>query len=246
MVYPIYQIDIFSFDWKVPVTSVQMMSNTITSYARIPNLPSNVVLQMPLSQWFPLWFRQQFFDNKLLLVGVILGTLVWGLYFLFKDRERFRSISFYITLTSITGTLFWFFSAPNFRFGYGFLIPSFLLLCAPLLMCFVEKSNNRIKDLLHPAFTFILAVIIAMNFLKAPYHLRQEYIYPAEYPVAKVKSVPIDNLFVFEAVNSQLCWYRTFPCIPRRDALPDVNSMSDNIHLRGTTFREGFYITNAP
>jgi hypothetical protein len=59
-------------------------------------------------------------------VGVVTSETLW--------RERFRIWNirlFQVYLAALMGGFYWLFSAPDFRFGYGFLV---LLILIPILL----------------------------------------------------------------------------------------------------------------
>jgi hypothetical protein len=126
--YPLYPspaLNIIEADWKTTTVKVQKESNYIKAYARFPFDDfdqAEKIIQLPVSQWLPVWWDHVALADKSLLI-LILFLLVWNI-FTFPIQFRNRDYTNLVILSiSLTGSFFWFITAPSLRFGIGFLIP---------------------------------------------------------------------------------------------------------------------------
>ena len=103
-VYPVYQVDIFNPDWKVPKALVIDDARWIQSWARVPNVHPDQVLDQGFSHWFQRWNKQ-----SIIPLGVIFGvhlTIVL-LFFTYYKKILFATWPIYIALSA--AFLYWFF-----------------------------------------------------------------------------------------------------------------------------------------
>src|SRR5690606_38717446 len=98
------------------------------------------LLKIPLSEWIPAWWKhkEHYFLNKPIWVLAVLSPILSLSHFLEPARrDRFKPL-FLPYLIALGGFLFWFLSAPEFRFGYSFI---WLTAFIPL-MPFLPHSTN--------------------------------------------------------------------------------------------------------
>jgi hypothetical protein len=126
--YPFFPSAIFNIlhvDWKLNATELHQLQHYITAYARFPVADYNEaekVLEMPYSQWIPLWWKNTSLPDQLLLIT----TAVLLLINLIRIKTVISRLTWpYKTILaiSLTGSIVWFIAAPAIRFGTGFLIP---------------------------------------------------------------------------------------------------------------------------
>jgi hypothetical protein len=120
LVYPLYWLDIFKVEWKMPLDVLIWDNNEIRAWGRGLTNPADY--HAPLSVWFPLWFsgftrygRLLFFANIVCLVlafALMLRSLI--------KRENGKMAV--LLLLAVFGLLFWFMSAPLLRYGYVYMI----------------------------------------------------------------------------------------------------------------------------
>jgi len=157
LIYPFPGIDIFNFDWKIPIENVVLTKKIIESWARIPAVHYDIVQNMPFSEWVPIWFKGRFASDKLILLTLLSCSSFYLAYFLFNVKKLSRffkegCVVLYFTLYA--SVFFWFKMAPAPRFGHGFLITLCALLVAPLLK---PLFNRRGKITSVSLFTVLLA-----------------------------------------------------------------------------------------
>lgn len=109
LIFPLYQLDLFSFDWKVPIEVVKSQKDFIHDYATQKMLrlihahdPTN--------------------DTLLLLISCCIAATT-GAYHIARKRTAGHIIIFSVLIVNI---LFWALSAPDIRFGYGYIFAMIL------------------------------------------------------------------------------------------------------------------------
>ena len=144
--YPVPQSPEFSVDWSIPQQHVSNEQLMITSWAKVKAFPAygftaEEISKMSPSEWFPYWLDIRNQPNKLFYLeklvpkilcftGIIAFFVCTGIY-LYRWLWRGKSNPgvFISLLLSFVGIVFWFFTAPDVRFGMAWLlIPVFLLL----------------------------------------------------------------------------------------------------------------------
>jgi hypothetical protein len=231
--YPFPQLDLFNFDWKVPVQSARLTAEGVTSFARIPHQPNELVLNMAFRDWFPVWLSQQNTANLFLLGGILASFSAGFVFFLVKRPRPRVGDDHILALIALAGVLFWFNQAPHFRFGYGFVVPAFLLGILPLASNLASWGEDSINAPVRLAFVacFLFACIQLYGITGLNWEGR--LIVPRGYPKVGVSSVVVDGSRIYLPKEGFQCWYKPFPCTP---LLPD------NIRLRGRELKNGFYI----
>jgi hypothetical protein len=243
LVYPVPVIDVFQLDWKVPASTAQDERDAIVAYGRLPRIERDEVMAMPVNVWLPRWFENQTLNRKLLLglavlspfllVGVVTSETLW--------RERFRIWNirlFQVYLAALMGGFYWLFSAPDFRFGYGFLV---LLILIPILLPLTWVSrelenHTHLQPLILAGALILFQVVFLFRSFESD-SIQQRLFIPQDYPVLPTEPCLLKDTSVLCAsqISYNECWYESFPCIPF--PRPDVE-------LRGESLREGFKIQN--
>ena len=130
------------------------------------------------------------------------------------------------------GVVFWFFSAPDVRFGYGFLVGASVFVFSLILLVLIRKVEPSIKFvkyavflglLLFQGYTFSYSLDLAT--------LKERIIFPFDYSRSRAELCDIKNATVYCRVEGGQCDYDKFPCIP---------SPRPNVEMRGPTFQDGF------
>ena len=238
LIYPMPWLDLFSFDWKIPREAAQSEVLSITNWARhiwIGSSQHNYAL--PLQDWVPLWFKAETINRRLLVVSAALGMLIYAFMFVIKPARLWLSrwglnTVWNVFITAFCGCLFWFLTAPDFRFGFSFVIFSILLCFFPL---FFWLSNSRVSSFKWLSVALVLVLVAnQVFFYQASFQARSfssRLIDPESYGSAPTSSCQFSNFSTWCADLYNQCWYNPFPCVPR--AIPSVE-------MRGTDFADGF------
>jgi hypothetical protein len=243
LLYPFPSLDLFSFDWKIPFSEVVMEKVAVTGWARISGEENYVkAFHMPLSEWFPVWFRGIFkkslFEAFLILLGFLAPVV--GLIGMLMGWIRRTPLLVAVMVTCAAGMLSWFWLGPNFRFGVGVIsisVISLLLFLSPL-----PKAGLYVRKGIKPLPWAVVLMTVFLLFRNAHSLGVGEYAKPiGPDRLYKPRLLKIENqsFEMRKAVNFeyslpalyQYCYDRALPCAN----LPD-----STIALRGEGLRNGF------
>ncbi|RAJ95504.1 hypothetical protein LX87_03251 [Larkinella arboricola] len=148
LIYPFPGLDLFSFDWKIPIERTHHERDYVEFWAkfRIHEAYMNVnYLKMSFAKWVPMWWeRQGNFFNRPIWVVAVLSPLVMLSHLLAPKRRVAFNVLLMPYLVTLAGFLFWFLSAPDFRFGYAFIWLTALIPWLPILP---EPAGERMLSL---------------------------------------------------------------------------------------------------
>ncbi len=239
LVYPFPALDFFSVDWKIPLENVRSEQAIILAWARIPNQDAAQVISMPLQAWLKIWFSALTRNQQLMVLAagvspmLMLAEYVWMKMRPGQPRAQFYPL-FPVYGIVLAGGVYWLMSAPDLRFGYGFVV---LLLLFPLLLPFqvIQQRAGAMAGAMRFALVALL-LLYQMFFLLRSIDWRtfeERLVFPADYPHHATEPCPIENAVVLCAneVSYTQCWYNPFPCIPKP---------VENVYLRGEDWRSGF------
>lgn len=267
LAYPL-PIDLWSPDWKIPLENAIDERNWIYSWARLPNRPWQEVLAMPYSVWLPLWFGQLSFIQQFICIGLfVLSPLVVVLFALLRlntirqlvrqpDALRYiRAQWVFVWAIAYCGCIYWFFTAPAFRFGSAFIWLAFLvpILALPLYQ-FLPIKQNYYR-------TFALGLICVVMgyfcanatrqllgyFSWATGAARVQAYAPTDYLFAPLLIEPvgwkanlsyqthhIGKIIVLTPSGDNRCFDSGLPCTP---------VLNPTLQLRGSSIDEGFRVS---
>jgi hypothetical protein len=150
---------------------VQLQRDYIKAYARIPldadPGPVAAVLKMPLQEWVPMWWRNRSLADKVMLLLALLSLAV----FCVRLVKIFKTANLRIVICLVSllaGSVFWALTAPDPRFGNGFLLGFSGL----VWICLVKdrKINGR---LLKYAAGLLTGLLIAGTFGYTAYRINR-------------------------------------------------------------------------
>lgn len=122
LIYPFEAIDLFDVAWKVPLEYLLVDAYQIKVWGRC--LFNINLIDMPISQWFPIWWEAQERFAQMMLGGNVLGVILaifnLGYKWIKKIEIRMELVALYIGL--LGSALVWFLLAPFIRYGLGFLL----------------------------------------------------------------------------------------------------------------------------
>jgi hypothetical protein len=248
LVYPIYQIDIFSFSWKVPIErivnapsgwiiSCEEEQGWIKSWARIPGWFYKDVNQKPLAEWSKVWFnnlhhdRRDFIRNLLYFFPILIILL--AVYKFIKNKKEFLYLTFFFFLTII----YWFFTAPDLRFNYGFFFSffAFFFIIVFLVIKHIIEANHKFEKLV----VLILVVLVSFrifNDSKSSVFFENKlysFARPQRDFKFKVDSMTVKGQKIyFPLENGDRCGNALLPCTPYPHK---------GINLLGDKIEDGFY-----
>ncbi len=238
LVFPFPSLDIFTFDWKVPKVDVVYARDFIRAWTRIP-IPGDPMkpLSLPLLGWFPAWYDECRSIDKLIFILASLSPLVLLLHWRRIKQDLDEIVVWAI---SYAGVIFWFFSAPDHRFGYGFLCVSvsvavYISVTHITPGLFVSKPFRAILMI----FVFVWGLHIsrdAVSYLRDsdPRWFAHRLLTPGKYTTVDVPVRCVRNLCVSVVPRAPaVCWYAPLPC---------TNALKPGLEGRGPDLSDGFRI----
>jgi hypothetical protein len=109
--------------------------------------------------------------------------------------------------------LFWLFTAPNLRFGYGFLLALIVLAFAPLLQFALQRFSMQ-RSYLLTAIALVLLVQqvgVMLGSTRDDTRYTEYMILPADYARVPTDVCSLDGVDIFCARNYRQCSYKAFP-----------------------------------
>ncbi len=236
LIYPFPSLNLFSFDWQVPVAKVIAEKAAVTGWARSPNAGYVAAAKMDFATWFPLWCRQLTLQGKLLFSAALCCPIFIFISQLFR-KNNIGFLKNIVVITSFAGVVFWLFLAPEFRFGQAFIVFSAI---SPLLLIpcktVVGKKPLSLFALLMLGFLFIQLFTGKNYVLNAAYQIKKLAIRPQliQTPAnLTFKAYLINGTVIYAPVKSDKCYCHIIPCAAHIDS---------TITLRGQNIAEGFAI----
>ena len=233
LLYPYPQIDLFDFDWKMPVDLVEYDSQEIIVWARelkdVGRFGESVV------SWFPGWFHNQMFRYRLFIVMGFAATffLLMLLMIRLVGRMSRRSCLKNIlserglvtsAVISIISEVFWLFSAPLLRYGMVY-----LLMPAAVGAHIVNRMIGGDK--------FRKCMLLCGTFAACVGLLHQDdsfrLIMPHDYWKMETGSDDRYGFEIYFPTENSLTGYTDFPAVTDKNAL-------DKFELRGNEIKDGF------
>lgn len=221
-------------DWKVPVSRVLSFQRAIQAWALFPGTRWGSVAELSFIQRLAFWFVHLTLNQKGLMVLALIGPILFaGFFFASKHNEAERRFYLSTILVVYLNLLFWLFTAPNLRFGYGFIAGAIVVSYAP----FIRKG----METLHQFHFYIALLLILVLSIQQVYVILGSardgtryldyLLVPAAYPRVLTDACKLGPTTISCARNWRQCGYDAFPCVPQ--AL-------QNVEMRGDTFRAGF------
>ncbi|MDE7324497.1 MAG: hypothetical protein K2N73_17625 [Lachnospiraceae bacterium] len=241
--YPFAAIDLFRFDWKMPVRYVNIDSSTIKVWARClydPNL-----IDMPFREWLPIWWAAQERYSQMLILTNILALVLDGAVLLHKIRTKARLCwnTILLNLCTFSSLAAWLFLAPFIRYGLAFLLAVPMLSVGMWLGMWPKKSEpDSFYKLFSGCVVFVMffvltpywdhyfvddVVFIKQN-LTQPYYLCQK-----NYDTSAMEEYDMNGITIYCPKEGQITGYDYFPS-------SSYGYMIHTTELRGNSLKEGF------
>lgn len=234
-VFPGFPINLFHFDWAYPLDGVIKESQVIHWFAMLPNMSLDEFSRLSLRDQTIQWFYNQLPRHRAILLFIMFALAVNVLLCVFRSWRNYlwrNKNIWFIYAAAIFGCVFWFFSAPAIRFGYGFLLGTVFLLAFPLVVFSLEKSQflvnlTRWVILLGSIAIVGLSVKTNVKFDK----VTDTLINPTPYPGWSSEPCSFANFHLLCQAAYDSCWYSPFPC---------AIGGNEQVEMRGTDYSEGF------
>lgn len=241
LVYPFAAIDLFSFDWKIPIGEVKYDSEEIKVYAK--GMTDVLLKDTPMTQWLPQWFRGLKGLEKVWVLSSVGSIFLGGIISIWdlrkKKRERYGLL--FLEGVLMIGYLFWQIGTPLVRYGYIYILafPFFTLgLWFPFLFQKREKSYHLFGIVLVLFFCY-KGTNLALNIKELAnqkYYLRQ-----MDYRTLSYDSYEIEGVKFYIPLESGQIGYDKFPAVPyeRYDFEFRGNRIEDGFRRKMANFDDG-------
>jgi len=229
LIYPLPGLDVLPVDWKVPNWYAHMEQNMIANLGqRAPQSPY-ATPQTALLRWLPGWWALETSYNRVVLLAAAVSPVVAAWCW---RRLQAAEVGWAIGWgVAWLGVVFWFLTAPDFRFATAFLLIAGLW---PLLAGLATRCTASWRYL-----SWGLAMLWTLQNLRDPlYQLRHQplsivprLVWPALPPVPATVEVPVGKLRVRVPREGAQCWGAPLPC---------VHCIEAGLEPRGASLRQGF------
>lgn len=237
--YPLYPIAFSPLqpDWQLPADMVKYFNEYILYNNRYYNQTIDFVSTAPRSiqSWIPYWFSGILLQHKIIIAAAITSAVV----FVFKkepeaDRKKIRRLMA-VLLLMLTG---WFISAPDPRFGFGFILPLAFL---PVSL----YAGKFIHQKFYPLLLLIIAGAVCFYTYKKSDFVTKEPAYllrpvSADQPPFRNVTKNGIELNTTEKINNNWnnrCFFTPLPCLCEENPF---------IKPRGENLKDGFRMDPEP
>lgn len=225
--YPLPGLDLFKFDWKIPPAQVLWEEREIVHFARRPDALWRENLGVPLSGWFTSWFQKQDRISQVLFIGLSFLLVAQGMLLARRNLER-QPFFYQYFLALLISCGCWFFTAPAFRFAYGYLISAVLV---GLMLFFPEKLPKKWLYII-PVLCLLYAGNGIRSTLKTP-ELNQAFLWPLPYKQVATNPVKVSKQQILVRPEDGRCWNEPIPC---------TFKIESGLKFRGPSLQDGFRI----
>jgi hypothetical protein len=242
LIYPFPQIDLFSFDWKIPYNSADEIRKSIRYFAihPTPGWADSSIGAMTTLEWMRLWYSR--YGNNPQLLWIISASLSAIGFFVICYIRKAKICSNLLAIQSIVilGIVYWFFSAPAYRFGKGW-IWSFIILSLGSLAYILLKSLRLRFVSSVSRVIFVLVSVLLLNFLLMRWGTLENIMGKYAHSWWTVRALPEEKMRAVEIHEG------FFVYVPLKEKawnadLPNTPYLKGNLRMRGSTLREGFRI----
>lgn len=141
LVYPIYEIDLFSFDWKVP-QDIAVKQRYMIDYFANAYVAESVKVGLVM--------HKKYYYILVSIYFLAFTSIPLGIYYAVKNKNK---IYIYVIVTLITCLFYWFFFAHDFRFGSGYVF-------TVIFLGVVSVLNNR--NWIFPKLSMIVITLLIL------------------------------------------------------------------------------------
>ncbi len=219
LVYPLFFIDLFSAEWKVPRSLAMGQYYYVLEYAKMEiTQPFNEYFNHNYTWkvWFPLWFERVWglAIGKIIILLTPLSTLLI-LYHCLSIRKEGRQRSYVILLLFLLmATLVWLLRAPAIRFAWGWLLPMYVISLGLLLQKWLLKYQILLKmALIVLLFTSLIRSSIA-SVVEFP-DITKHWLYPTPVEIGNMHTTISWNENELKISEDNFCRGIQPPCLPR-------------------------------
>ena len=237
LIFPIYFIDFFNPEWKVPSYVALASHDIISEFAKLeivrPEYLYDSMTDPRLNEWIPLWIHRvwSMLIGKVVLILVPLSGLLILFSAIRKANSGITKSDLFYLLYSIPIIAIWFFNYPSIRFGWAWIL--FLICGGGFLFWKLTRLSNKLLV------TFI-AIIVCLSWLRLIINLDKSNLLENTFrPIPTKTNYPYKEIVKGELVLKYsvdpYCHGLAPPCLPFNNNLDIVQ--------RGATLQDGFKLS---
>ena len=236
LVYPLYQVDLFHVDWKVPTAVAERQYHYVSEFAKTnarPEESTELAENRSLLDWVPQWYARENLLNKAMasaMLAALAGLLLYGSLNLRRSIRDHRDL-FALGTILVAGIVLWFFKNPAMRFGWAWGI---ILLAYCLHLALQQDRPRRILRWgTLVLFTLFMVQNTAKTVVESATVLHHGLLIPPPMPGAQVRMAHLGPWMV-RVSDTRQCWGELPPCLPR--------NYDRKLEPRGPSLEDGFRI----
>jgi hypothetical protein len=244
MLFPLPWLPPLPVDWALASEDVlRGQYDWTVSWSRIPGRNPDEVLALSTLEWGPVWWAALSAQHQGILALLILAPVIFVLLLPRSWRMLRRVLpapGTYVLplLAGYAGLGYWFFTAPDLRFGLGSIVPTTILVIVPLVMAFHELTPRIARGVM------LLGLGLA-PLTSLPGHLddlvrlarTDRLLLPADHPGSTTRLQLLNGVPVLMPQSGDQCWNAPLPCTP---------SIPPGLILRCCAREAGFRVSASP
>lgn len=236
LIYPLYQIDLFNVDWKVPLDVAIRDSNDIIVFAR--RGPQYYDICLTAFRWIPLWIEGMWSEKKLFLISTVFA--VSGIIVLFvlcccRIQKYARFVLFGICYFALF--LYWFFAAPAEGFGWGVTLIGCGMLSGVVLDCVIIKRIVYLTDRIPRGALAVSLTVSMLALAMVSGYWKDNLLYQADWFNYNYESLELQDYvkiyYPCDEASEGKAGYYAFPATNDRATL-------QHLEARGVYITDGF------
>ncbi len=219
--------DLISADWKIDKHEVEKHQRYVTAYARTrmegyEDSEIKAIVNSTTKEWMPVWWQKQAASDKTILILLAMTLFASLLFFkrFIKTNNRYRIV----IATLLAGILYWFYLAPDIRFGFGFIIPFIGIVCYILGLSSERKISKNIIST-----TVFLLLVFTLSYTT----YRFIHFFSPRQLIVPLQTELLSNKKI-------LCNGLEIPVITDDPILQDTSKHCQNFITRGVKLTDGF------
>ena len=234
LIFPIYFLDLFSPDWKVPRQVALASHDIISEFAKLeiirPEYLYDSMTYPVINEWFPLWVKRTWsmLIGKAVLVLAPLSFLLIIASNFVKDKFRLPKATRYYLIYTLPILAIWFFNYPSLRFGWAWIL--LLLAGGGMIAWKLTSLSSRVLIIL-------MTLVISLSWLRLAINLNynnllQYTIRPIPTKTIHPHKEVVTGHLILKYSEDPHCHGLVPPCLPYNNPL--------DIEQRGGSIEDGF------
>jgi hypothetical protein len=186
---------------------------------------------MSLSEWIPKWLDWVNYRYKIPIIATFLGMLVYiPMMALRLKQARWMNTSEILYLIGCIGVIYWFSTAPDPRFGWGFIFVAFIIPVVPLIQQIVVqfKAASRLCMLSMLILYILNQSYISIRSLPKNVNIIFSTI---PYQTEELEAKLVGDIVIYSPIKTDQCWDAPLPCTP---------ILNNQLRPRGDSVAAGF------